>query len=73
MALATVRTWLRSAEPSSPGGVPTAMRMTRELRTAEPRSVDVLKSVVELVSVGVPEAMLPPASGEVLIPGWVPV
>ena len=29
----------RSAEPSSPGGVPTAMKMTRELFTAEAMSV----------------------------------
>ena len=36
---ATARTCWRSAEPSSPGGVPTAMKITRAPRTAASRSV----------------------------------
>ncbi len=39
ISFATPSTCCRSAEPSSPGGVPTAMKTTRELRTAAPRSV----------------------------------
>src|SRR5213078_3381725 len=39
MLRATSRTCCRSAEPSSPGGVPTAMRMTSERSMAAPTSV----------------------------------
>src|SRR5262245_50369493 len=40
MPRATWRTWLRSAEPSSPGGVPTAMNTTCAGSTASLRSVE---------------------------------
>ena len=39
ISLATPSTCWRSAEPSSPGGVPTAMNTTRAARTADGRSV----------------------------------
>jgi len=39
IARATSITWVRSAEPSSPSGVPTAMKTTSEWRTASAVSV----------------------------------
>ncbi len=39
MAVATASTCCRSAEPSSPGGVPTAMKITWDRRTASAMSV----------------------------------
>jgi hypothetical protein len=39
MVVATASTCCRSAEPSSPEGVPTAMNTTRERSTAAPTSV----------------------------------
>ena len=39
ISLATPRTYFRSAEPSSPGGVPTAMKQTRDACTASAISV----------------------------------
>ena len=39
MVRATVQMWLRSAEPSGSGGVPTAMKTTSAPATAAPTSV----------------------------------
>ena len=42
MVRATLSTWLRSAEPSSSGGVPTAMNWNRPCAT--PRTASVVNS-----------------------------